>query len=158
MKFLYPLICAGLMSQSVMADISRCHAISDDRDRLACYDSVTGRQDQAQPLAGVPAASGSTTSTSADDSVTAEPVERFGLLPERSAEPLVMNTSLLRVERNARGKMTLYLTNDQVWRQLDSSRLPLKSGEAIVIKEASLGSHLLEKQTGSRSIRVKRVR
>ena len=49
------------------------------------------------------------------------------------------------------------LDNAQIWEQLDSSRLTLKTGEGILIKSARLGSFLLEKQTGSRSIRVKRI-
>jgi hypothetical protein len=61
------------------------------------------------------------------------------------------------VRESATKTLTVTLDNEQVWRQLDSQRLRLKSGEAVIVRKASLGSYLLEKQSGGRSIRVKRL-
>ena len=61
------------------------------------------------------------------------------------------------VQKSAYKKLTVTLDNGQVWRQLDNRPMHLKTGEAVVVREASLGSFLLEKQSGSRSIRVKRA-
>lgn len=61
------------------------------------------------------------------------------------------------VRKSAYKKLTVTLDNGQTWRQLDHKPLPLKSGEIVIVREASLGSYLMEKQAGSRSIRVKRV-
>ncbi len=61
------------------------------------------------------------------------------------------------VQKSATKKLTVTLNNGQIWRQLDSQRMRLKSGETVIIRKASLGSYLMEKQSGSRSIRVKRA-
>ena len=61
------------------------------------------------------------------------------------------------VRKSATKKLTVTLDNGQNWRQLDSQRLRLKSGETVIVRKASLGSYLMEKQSGSRSIRVKRA-
>lgn len=61
------------------------------------------------------------------------------------------------VDRTPYGKLMLSLDNGQVWRQLDSARLPVDKGEMVSIQRAGLGSFLLEKSSGSRTIRVRRI-
>jgi hypothetical protein len=80
------------------------------------------------------------------------------LLPEKTDVSTALHASLKEVDQNPHGKLVLHLDNGQIWRQLDSSRLPVRSGERVVIRSASMGSHLLEKASGSRKIRVKRIR
>ena len=60
-------------------------------------------------------------------------------------------------EKSAYKKLIVTLDNGHIWRQLDNRPMPLKSGETVIVREASLGSFLMEKQSGSSSIRVKRV-
>ena len=171
----------ALGTSGTQADLADCHGIQDASQRLACYDRISGRVPVAGRAEGSPVISPSVNpSVEADDrpvpqsgtSTTASAKapgatvqsgaaavdDRFGLQPERSLVPGTLTATLSRVERNRYGKLTVYLENDQVWRQLDSSRLLLSTGDEVVIREASLGSHLLEKQSGSRSIRVKRLR
>lgn len=83
--------------------------------------------------------------------------ESFGLSSELRQDALSMVADVTAVARNAYGKLEITLANDQVWRQLDTGRLPLRVGDAVVIEEASLGSFLLEKRSGSRRIRVRRA-
>ena len=54
-------------------------------------------------------------------------------------------------------KIVVLLDNGQTWRQLDNKPLHLDSGESVVVRKASLGSYLLEKKSGSRPIRVRRL-
>jgi hypothetical protein len=68
-----------------------------------------------------------------------------------------IQATVAEVKRTPYGKLVIVLDNGQIWTQLDSSRLTVRSGDGVLIKSARLGSFLLEKQTGSRSIRVKRV-
>ncbi len=68
-----------------------------------------------------------------------------------------IEATVARIERTPYGKLMLSLDNGQVWRQIDSARLPLDKGEMISIQRAGLGSFLLEKSSGSRTIRVKRI-
>lgn len=42
-------------------------------------------------------------------------------------------------------------------RQIDNQRIPLRNEDKIIIREAALGSYLMEKLSGSGSIRVKRL-
>jgi hypothetical protein len=68
-----------------------------------------------------------------------------------------IDVQVSRVERSAYGKLILALDNGQIWMQLDSSHLSLRPGDGVRIRAAAAGSYLLEKQTGSRRIRVRRV-
>lgn len=61
------------------------------------------------------------------------------------------------VRKSAYKKLTVTLDNGQIWRQIDSQSIPLRSGETVVVREASLGSFLMEKKSSSRRIRVKRA-
>lgn len=61
------------------------------------------------------------------------------------------------VRESAGKKLIVVLDNGQVWRQQDNKTLRLENGEAVIVRKASLGSFLLEKESGSRSIRVKLV-
>lgn len=61
------------------------------------------------------------------------------------------------VRRSSAKRLTVLLDNGQIWRQIGSERLALTTGDAVIVRKASLSSYLLEKQSGSRSIRVKRA-
>ncbi len=61
------------------------------------------------------------------------------------------------VQESASRRFTVSLDNGQTWRQLDGQRLAIKSGDAVIVRKASFGSYLMEKQSGSRSIRVTRL-
>ncbi|MDA0978334.1 MAG: hypothetical protein O3B72_07250 [Proteobacteria bacterium] len=147
-------VIAVFLSIPAAASPSDCHRISESSSRLACYDRETGRtipgtdkdrSSQASPAAVKPAAT------------VDRQAESFGLGPELRQDALSMVADVTSVSRNAYGKLEITLANEQVWHQLDTGRLPLRVGDAVVIEEASLGSFLLEKRSGSRRIRVKRV-
>ncbi len=61
------------------------------------------------------------------------------------------------VQESATRRLIVTLENGQVWQQLDDKRLHIKTGETVTIRKASLGSFLMEKNSGSRAIRVKRI-
>ena len=68
-----------------------------------------------------------------------------------------IEATLAEVKRTPYGKLVMVLDNGQIWAQIDTNRLRVKPGDGVRIKAARLGSFLLEKQTGSLLIRVKRV-
>lgn len=72
-------------------------------------------------------------------------------------EAAEISAGIAGVRRTPHGKLLVTLDNGQVWRQLDSAKLPLGEGESVRIERAGLGSYLLQKQAGSRTIRVRRV-
>ncbi|MEL7185037.1 MAG: hypothetical protein AAFN50_01220 [Pseudomonadota bacterium] len=61
------------------------------------------------------------------------------------------------ISKSATNKLTITLDNGQVWRQIDSTKLRLKVGDTVIIRAKSFGSFKLSKETGNRSIRVKRL-
>lgn len=98
---------------------------------------------------------------------TTDPEELFGR-PDAEAMRIVESTlaivtldevkaSVTNLSKNASKKYRLELSNGQMWKQLDNKPLYLKKGDLIAIRTASMGSYLLSKQTGSVSIRVKRI-
>jgi len=68
-----------------------------------------------------------------------------------------LDATVEQIDRNRFGKLSIVLSNRQTWKQSDSSRMNLRVGDEIRIERAALGSYLLEKKSGSTSIRVKRV-
>ncbi|MCH9691083.1 MAG: hypothetical protein K0U59_03290 [Gammaproteobacteria bacterium] len=112
-----------------------CAAVSADDKRLACYDTLS-------------------------NSLMARAEHQFGI----EAEQLVNDTSkhltstIANSRKGAYGKLTITLANGQVWRQTASSLGSWKSGEKVEIKRGALGSFLMRKHSGGKSVRVKRIK
>lgn len=68
-----------------------------------------------------------------------------------------IESTVTEIKRSPYGKLVLVLENGQIWTQLDSAYLSVVAGDGVRIEAALSGSFLLEKQTGSRSIRVRRI-
>jgi hypothetical protein len=60
------------------------------------------------------------------------------------------------VQPSGYDRVLITLDNGQVWRQVDSSSLRLRVGDAIEIERASFGSFMLQKTGSKRSMRVSR--
>jgi len=155
-----------LAQPALIADeaLTECRLIEEVAERVGCYDKIV---DSHFPM------------ESSDSGELPNPLE----LPEANAVPdskslfgttdaeakRIVEASLsieqisqieaivATVQRSATSKLTVTLENGQIWRQLDGQRLRLNSGETVIVRKASLGSYLMEKQSGSRSIRVKRA-
>lgn len=130
-----------------------CRAIADDAARLRCYDAAVATATPAQPpvatapglraedLFGQPGEAARTTAT-----------RELGLPDPPSLEAGVAATA-----RNAAGKLVITLDNGQVWSQVDTTVLQLAAGDRVVIRKSALGSYLLQKPAGGRSLRVRRT-
>jgi hypothetical protein len=129
--------------------LTECRQIEDIEERVACYDEYVDSHHPAR------------------SSVVPDAQSLFGT-DDAEARRIVETTLAVeqidRIEATVTGvmdspgsKMLVVLDNGQTWRQLDNKRLRLERGEAVIVREASLGSYLLEKESGSRRIRVKRV-
>jgi hypothetical protein len=174
MRTLLPIFMLIFINAALAGEKSlfNCRKIKDIEERVACYDSIV---DSMFPLAET------TSASSREPEVTVNNTALPGSLPRTSpsSENLfgkstveskkIVEESLeiegisqleaivTSVTKNTYRKLTISLDNGQVWRQLDSEPLPLKEGEAIIIRSARLGSYLLEKASGSGSIRVNRL-
>ena len=124
-----------------------CRQIEDVEERVACYDRIvdslyeSGAIPEAQSLFG-------------RDDAEAKRIVEATLAIEQIDQVEAMVTE---VRKSATRKLVITLDNGQIWRQLDSQTMRLKNGESVVVRKASLNSFLMEKKSGSRSIRVKRA-
>lgn len=123
--------------------IAACAAISEDTQRLDCYDRLAGRSTSVAPQAA-PAA----------PAVTTDPIADFGLPPKvvKARDPQKWNEStpgsisgtVASVRHDHLGRFSVTLTDGQVWVQNDTkSNAIVRPGDAITIKRAALGSFML---------------
>ncbi len=120
-----------------------CRQISASAERLACYDDYAATlEEQNRP-------------PTREDQKAA-----FGLPKTSPADDIQgVQATISKIEKSSRGQRTLYLDNDQVWRQVGSSSQPrLKPGENVRIERGALGSFILRPGSSNRSMRVKRLR
>ena len=138
---LYPLLLLFFLTGSAGADWRSCLSVSDDDQRLSCYDHYAR----------------SLNKEIATQAVSAE--NDFGKAPVTPAKDVdSIEAVIVKVEYRNHGKRALHLDNGQSWIQVDSSSQPkLKSGEAIRISRGALGSFVLKKQNSNRRLRVKRL-
>ena len=128
---------------------SQCRQIEDVEERVTCYDDLVDSRNAAASDE-VPSAQ----SLFGTDDAEARQIVETTLAIEQIDQ---IEARVAEVRESAGEKLIVTLDNEQVWRQLDSKPLLLKSGETVIIRKASFSSFLLEKSSGSRSIRVKRV-
>ena len=139
--------------------VTQCSVITDDRERLACYDQTYGRR----LLPDAVAAPTATTSAAA-----ARPVDEFGLSAATSSarekeetgqsETDSVSVVVTAIGRGPTGSAVVTFDNGQIWEQVDASeRLVLTAGTSVKIRRAALGSYKLV--TPSRgAVRVRRVK
>lgn len=146
--------------------IYACAEITDDSERLACYDETVGRFEAAE-------ASGEVTTISKAE-VEELQKDSFGFsLPsiprivmpkfgggDEDGELKTVTVAVTEVERLRYDNLRVTLENGQVWEQTDGKRIQFSKRlgvESASIKRASLGSFMMKLDGGS-SFRVKRLR
>ena len=153
----------------------RCAAIEEAQSRLACYDALAGRA--ASPQGSAPAAARLTApaprlsnpvgpsavepAAVATQAAATDPSnpDNFGLttaqLKQAPAGPSSISATVASFGGSADGKGSVWLDNGQHWLFLDQGA-NLRSGDAVSIKRATLGSYLMTTPS-RRSFRVKRT-
>lgn len=125
-----------------------CKNIADDQERLECYDRAMEKRHGIQQAVRM-----DDSLFGRDERTTADALsEKLGIEEVES-----ISATIDTVSRSPRGKIVITLSNKQVWRQIDSTRLPLHEGDSVTVRSASFGSYLLEKAAGSRSMKVRRI-
>lgn len=155
------LILVTSLAAAGSADSSRCAAMTDDDQRLACYDALhrptepdpasQRSVEPAPPAAGQerPAAQAETGAAQAGTAAAASQ-EDFGLTAKQRDERDGVDTRIdeiravvVEVHESRAGKPAYTLDNGQRWRQTESTSRPLlKVGATVVIKRGSLGSFM----------------
>jgi hypothetical protein len=145
------LIVAAALPTLVIGDgLGNCRAIADDRARLACYDAIA---DNTPPVTDPPATISAESLFGRDAAQTSAVLQQqTGITP-----PQILDVKIRSVETRADGKLRLSLQNDQRWEQIDGRPLDLAAGDQVRIRKGAFGSYLLYKQTGGRSMRVRRT-
>jgi hypothetical protein len=141
-----------------MQAVIECRAITDDNQRLACFDRAVDAMAKAQETGDLVAI----------DREQRRIVRRqaFGFtLPslsmfdrgEKSGDADRLEVVLKAAAKNLEGKWILTLDDGAVWRQIDDSELepPPRPGAKAVIRRASFGSYLMT-IAGQSAIRVHR--
>lgn len=147
----------------------QCAMVSDDGDRLACYDRIfRGKTGSDAPGGPAAAAAGAATASGAVAAAASNPQQDFGLTeaakraldPERAKVemPESVTGKVTAVGHRPTGELVVTLANGQVWLQIDSdSRAKVGVGQTVTIKKASLGSYLLI-GPDKRATRVRRIK
>jgi len=152
-------------SPAAMDEVYACAQITDEHQRLECYDRAVGRMHEAQNRGDLVAV----------DRQQAERVNReafgfslpslghlFGggggrtaLRPEDVAE---ISAHITRVVGARGGHATFTLDNGQQWEQIDDENPQMaRNGGEVRIRRAAMGSFLMHVEAGGPALRVRRV-
>ena len=143
-------------------------------ERLACFDAAYATQEKSAseppqaaavaPAAAVVAAPPLAVITATEEEFglpqvagKAKTEEEFGL---KQSQVETLRSRITSVERGPLDRLTFYLENGQVWKQIEDTYglFRVRQDPAFaVITHASLGSFKLTVEGGSRSVRVKRI-
>lgn len=167
MKKLLSLLVLFLFAQPALADaegLTTCRQVENIEQRVACYDRYVDAHFPTSSSAQVeksaaheppqPTATPDAQSLFGTTDAEAKRIVETSMAIEQISEIEAVVTD---VRKSATRKLSVTLDNGQTWRQIDNQPLLLKRGEKVIVRKASLGSFLMEKQSGSRSIRVKRA-
>jgi len=140
-----------------------CRQMSDSGERLACYDKIVDSllpANRKQTVAQAPRKENEYVPAQEAEALFGKSQAESKRIIEETMEVKIPDRIIARItgiKKSSTKKMTITLNNGQVWRQIDYSPIPLRNGDDIVIRSARLGSYLLQKHSGSGSIRVKRI-
>ena len=163
-KLLLPLLFLAQPALTAEEALTECRQIEEIAERVVCYDKIV---DSRFPMDSIDSAETTPPPEITKSDAAPDAQSLFGK-NDAEAKRIVETSMAIKqinqieakvtdVQKSAHKKLTVTLDNGQIWRQLDSRPMPLKSGETVIVREASLGSFLMQKQSGSRSIRMKRV-
>jgi hypothetical protein len=167
-------------SGNLVDQIQRCSELDGSEGRLACYDEMArglssadqtseGSRQPEQAVSGAGAAvAAAGAAVALPEPATTDPSvqtieEQFGFEQKQAAaekekvDRIYVEVSDVKIDRAAMS--TVYLTNGQVWRQIETGRYfyTEKQGKAYV-ERGSMNSFFFSQENIKRRIRVKRLR
>lgn len=166
---------AAFSAQAVdwQAEWQLCSSVKNDQQRLACFDGIAQRYQSvlqgtttAEPSASAAPVVAATatvpapapTPVAAPQPASAE--QSFGMeqkiAQQQSAELDEITAEVTKVSKDAYGKLTLTLANQQRWKLQDKG-LRITTGDEVVISRGTFGSFYLNKVGQSRNARAKRL-
>ena len=159
MMLLIQLLATSYPGLAAERSLFECRQIRESEERVQCYDKIVDAL-----------TSGPSITTTTDNHEQVAKPDAQALFGKDATETSRIVEQTLAIEkldqiqarvtglkRSVDKKFTITLDNGQIWRQIDNQRIPLRNEDRIIIREATLGSYLMEKHSGSGSIRVKRL-
>lgn len=161
---------SGTAQDTLQDDLNACNAISDNQERLACFEALAVADeprpvapDAATPvtedMASDPARSPGTPANQPD--IAGSDDTDFGLEHKRpkspDSEPEPMQFTVSAARRNDFTGWTIGFENGQVWRQVGTDDYNIRVGETYTIRPASFNSFLLSNSRNNRKMRVSRI-
>ncbi|MEZ8184679.1 hypothetical protein ACED29_02520 [Shewanella sp. 5S214] len=167
------LIAAGIILMSANAyantnlgqQLSICAAKTDKTARLTCYDTLAANVETLTHPTAIVATTKSTAIEVLQPTPTpvtqtqVETVNTFGL-SKKALEKQInkIYSEVLAVKKGPYGKLTITLSNGQVWKQNSPERYRIKKGQHIFIETGALNSFLLGSDDRNATTRVKRLK
>jgi hypothetical protein len=162
---------AGVASAQAPDKLIACASKVDDRERLACYDSVVkslnkeakaaseAREAEAKAAEAAAAAAAAAAATKAAAEAEAARKDSFGKAAAASETASELTAVISEVLKDSSGKSVFVLDNGQIWRQADGFTLPnAKVGVSVTLKRGMLGSFRMVPANSNRSVQVVRMR
>ena len=171
-RIIFLILSIGLVSSAPADGSLDCKNIESDDARLKCYDegserviaknpeSLSSVADQEMPapltnpsmISTTPAATPEQKFGQSADEMTAIIAELSG--DEEVNETIAIVTS---ARQDGYGRIIMSLDNQQRWRQIRKERFEVKVGDEIIIRKAVLGSFSMQRRSGGRKTKVRRV-
>lgn len=176
MRFILPSLALILGTSAAVAQddqpistqaVYDCAALSDDTERLACYDNAVGRLKAAEESGEVTTISRSEVETVQREafgfslpSLPRLAMPRLGSSGDADGATVTEITSGVKSIRSSKvSGLTITLENGQIWRQTDNRRVNYSKRKGVdqaVVKQAAFGSFMM-KLDGGVAFRVKRI-
>ena len=145
---------------SILEEGEKCTEIKSNKLRLSCFDQLFAKnsarlQQETRTKAQLEAQAKAAAEHALEVKATNE--QTFGLKKKTDTEQK-LHLIVATVDATPYGNLKLKFKNGQVWKQTDSTRLRLKSGDAVIISRGAFGSFNLKKVTSNKKIKVKRIK
>lgn len=138
--------------------IFACTDLSDNAERLACFDTAVSKFKAAEDAGEV--------QTFTKEDVSRERKRNFGLAipsfnfgkdPSKDAGLDKLLVNVVSIDQDPFKKLKITLENGQVWKQTDSRRVSIRNIETAEIRKAALGSYKIKLDGGS-AFKAKRIK
>ncbi len=152
-------LCIGLTFSSQAEGLLDCLGIESDDARLRCYDEVAARQDTPAPATEPPAVTMPAPAASQDQTFGRSAEDMSAIIAKVAGVDEVdeISATVIRVTRDPHGRFAVLLDSQQRWRQIGAERFKIKAGDEIVIRRAALSSYSLQRRSGGRKTKVRRL-
>lgn len=155
--FAIPLLFLAQVSSAddeLRAEMSRCAALIDTSDRLACYDQISFEKIKVPETPLSPAVASAPAAVPVDQMSAQSPAQEK---PQKE-QPKTMNAHVIRCTKDARKKYLFYLEGGEVWKQISDKRLSYKECDFNVTISKDFFGHKMQVAGEKSRTRVSRVR